>query len=128
MPNLTVKWVQKLREGEITRIFAAQSVAIAYPDASIVFDAGPDGQPPGDFLEVLYSPSPNGIIYLGPKDACLLIDPDDERTAKRLAEGTCYVVNEQGRTIGTYRLDDVDINGGSSQKAIRSSRHHPLST
>lgn len=123
---LTVKWVLKRTEGQITRIFDAHSVAVVYPDASVVtdFSAGSAGakeaEPIG--LQVLYAPGADGTILLGRGDACLLIDPDDERTAKRLAEGTCYVMNDTGRTIGTYRLDDVDVNGDGKQVGIRSSR------
>jgi hypothetical protein len=122
---LTVKWVLKRTEGEITRIFDAHSVAVAYPDASVVTDsnvAGGAAESRGTWLQVLYALGPDGTILLGKRDACLLIDPDDERTAKRLAEGTCYVMNDTGRTIGTYRLDDVDVNGDEKQVGIRSSR------
>lgn len=113
---LTVKWVIKRREGEITRIFPASSVSVAYPDASIV------SMQADEWLHVSYAPSPDGMIKLGKDEACLLIDPDDERTCRRLTEGTCYVVNEQGRTVGTYRLDDVDVNGPSGQQGVRSSK------
>ena len=118
MSGLTVKWIVKYAEGETTRIFPADEVLVAYHDASA-----------NEPLGVQYAYGPNGVLELGigdlgvgqSVDATLLINPNDEKTCKRLACGTCYVMNEAGKTIGTYRLDDVDIHGPSNQKGIHKS-------
>lgn len=122
MSALTVKWVIKFTEGEVTKLFPAEEVSVAYRDASI---------PENEALEVLYTPAPNGILSLCGNDpaggAALLINPSNEKTAIRLGEGTCYVMNEAGRTIGTYQLDAVNIHGPSDQPNITSSHRntHP---
>lgn len=92
MSMLTVKWIVQTSMGEVTRIFTADDVAVAFPNASDI--------KPGDRMMVAsrHVP-PHGLVILDPYDL----------GGRSLAHGKVYVMNAQGATIGSYQLDDAII-------------------
>lgn len=89
---LTVKWIVKTDKGEITRIFEAEDVAVAYRDNPLP----PNNEDGSDFKVGRYPV----------RRAVLVINPHDLSSDRALDIGTCYVMNEGGKTVGSYQLYD----------------------
>ena len=74
---------------------------------------------------MLFANAPDGVLKMVEEHSGLFINPSDARTSHYLGYGTCYVMNETGKTVGTYRLDDVDVNGPLDQPGLMSSQRNP---
>lgn len=90
---LTVKWIVQTDKGSVERIFAADDVAIAYRNNPFSDVQKVDGS---DFKVGRYAV----------KSAVLVINPHDASSDRCLADGTCYVMNDAGKTVGSYQLSD----------------------
>ncbi len=104
---LTVKWVVQTTKGSVTRIFEAEDVAIAYrndPIPSLSPTPSVTRQDGSDFKVGRYAV----------KTALLVINPHDLSADRALDCGLCYVVNDHGKTVGSYQLsnDTIDYAGG----------------
>jgi len=84
----TVKWIVKQSYGEVIRMFEADEVSVAFADASVA-------TPKGGW-------SVAGRVV---GNALLIMDPYDIG-GRSLADGTVYVMNEAGATVGKYLLSD----------------------
>lgn len=90
---LTVKWIIQTTKGSVERIFAADDVAIAYRNTPLP----PRNDDGADFKVGRYAV----------KSAVLVINPHDASSDRCLADGTCYVMNAAGKTVGSYQLSDT---------------------
>lgn len=91
---LIVKWITHANGFETERLFQASNVEIKYPhttNGEVSTDAK------GNFFKhhdyELHGPS-------------LFIDAGPGGAGFMLTEGKCYVMNDQGRTVGSYTLSD----------------------
>lgn len=89
---LTVKWIVQTNKGSVERIFPAEDVAIAYRNEPLT----PADNDRSDFKV--------GRYEVG--SAILIINPHDSSSDRALDVGLCYVMNEAGKTIGSYILSE----------------------
>lgn len=97
--SLTVKWIVHRDGLEITRVMACTEVSVAYPDTV-------DGKVPR-----IPARNEAGSVDALPKigrheidGPALILDPHSDYSTM-LNCGLCYVMNSEGRTIGTYNLE-----------------------
>lgn len=96
---LTVKWTVQTPKGSVTRIFEADDVAIAYRNNPLP----PTSNDGSDFKVGRYAVG----------SAILVINPHDASADRALDCGTCYVMNDHGKTVGSYELGDKVMDAGS---------------
>lgn len=88
MSKFTVKWINVFDGVEKTRLFSADNVEVFYPN-TMVLKSLKSGLKHHDY------------DVTGP---CLFIDAGPGGQGFKLAEGRVFVMNSDGKTIGSYVL------------------------
>lgn len=106
--SLTVKWITTHSGIERTRLFQAESFDAFYPDTTDgkmpLMGGGESGAAQLPFKHFDYDLTRN----------CVFIDAGPNGAGYMLTEGRVYVMNAEGRTVGSYDLGYIQDPGASS--------------
>jgi hypothetical protein len=104
MTMFTVKWVVRTTLGEVTRMFEANRVEVAYRNGTVSSPSSSLKAAPPEEIQPTFR---LGERYVN--KALLVIDDGPGYAGHSFDRGVVYVMNEAGATVGKYVLDDTVI-------------------